>query len=278
MNSNNLRIGLALSGGSALGIAHIGVLQALTDHRIPISCISGTSAGAVVAAAYAFGVPMEEIAERAKNLSWYKLSNFSYSRMGLITTESVGLLIEEIVGKVNIEDAKIPLAIIATDIKNGDRVVFTKGNLAQAVMASVCIPGLFVPMQINGSQLVDGGLVENLPLSPLLSFGADIKIGVNLSKWRAYKKPENVIGVMLNAMDIMTKKQDNFHAQSAEILIEPHLEKYSTSDFKKAAELMNVGYRAAVLVMPDIQERLQNKPKSEIKKLGFFGRVANWLK
>ncbi len=161
MNKKYPKIGLALSGGAALGIAHVGALQALADHNVPISYLSGTSAGAVVAAGLAFGLTPEQMSERAKNLSWYKLSNISYSRMGLITTQGVGNMMKEILGDVNIEDAKIPLAIVATNIENGEAIIFKKGSVAEAVMASVCIPGLFVPTEYQGKKLVDGGLVKN---------------------------------------------------------------------------------------------------------------------
>jgi len=281
MQTNRPKVGLALSGGSALGNVHIGVLQSFQDHKIPIDCISGTSAGAIVAACYAFGVPVEDMVDKTKSLSWYKISNLSYSRMGLITTDNIGRLTEELIGKVNIEDAKIPLAIIATDIESGEPVVFKKGNLSQAIMASVCIPGLFVPIEVNGRQLVDGGLVENLPLSPLQEMGAEIRIGVDLSRWRNYKKPTSVIDVMLNSLDIMTHTQTKEQAGRAEILIEPHLEKYTSSDFKKAVELAAEGYRAATLALPAINNALYPQPSVKEAANGnnnFFKKIVAWFK
>jgi NTE family protein len=274
------RIGLALSGGSALGTLHIGVLQALENNQIPIDCISGTSAGAIVAACYAFGVPVNKLVERAQSLSWYKLSGLSYSRMGLASTKTIGKMMEGIIGPVNIEDAKIPLAIVATNIKNGEKVVFKKGSVSQAIMASVSIPGLFAPVRIDGLQLVDGGVIENLPLLTLNDFGPDIKIGVNLARWRTYKEPANAIDVVLNTFDVMTQRQSIAHSQAAEIIIEPHLEKYTSSDFKKAAELIAEGYRATALVIPKIKQKLETKPvRARVpESTNLFRRFIDWLK
>lgn len=276
MSISSPKIGLALSGGAALGIAHIGALQALADHNIKISCVAGTSAGAVVAACFAFGMTPAQISERAKNLSWYKLSNFSFSRMGLTTTDAIGKMMVEILGDVNIEDAHIPLAIVATNIENGEAIIFKKGSLAQAVMASVCIPGMFVPTEYQDKMLTDGGLVKNLPLSLLSEMGAEFKIGVNLAKWRKYKKPTNLIDVTLSALDILTHKQTNQDALLADAIIEPHLEQFTTSDFKKAAELINEGYRATVFALSKIINGVSNRHAS--KKTGsFWQRLFNWF-
>jgi len=278
MGKSYPKIGLALSGGAALGIAHIGALQALADQNIPIHCVAGTSAGAVMAAGFAFGLTPNQMAERSKNLSWFKLSNFSYSRMGLITTQKVGQMIREILDDVNIEDAKIPLRIVATNIENGEAIIFKKGNLAEAIMASICIPGLFVPTEYEGKQLVDGGLVKNLPLSLLDDMGAELKIGVNLARWRKYRKPSNLLDVMLSAQDILTHKQTNKDALLANVIIEPHLEQFTASDFKKTAELINEGYRATVLVMPKIMALGQQDGKEQSPKSGFWKKFKNLFK
>ena len=255
--TSKTKVGLALSGGSALGILHVGVLQSLLDHKIPIDCISGTSAGALAAACYAFGVPLSVMAQESANLNWFKLSKFSYSMLGLITNQAIGDLLNRLLGPVKIEQAKIPLAIIATDLQTGGEVIFSKGDLAEAVMASCCLPGIFMPLTVFGRQLVDGGLVENLPMSPLEAMGANVKIGVNLARYRTYKEPKNLIDVMLNSVDIMTHHQSNLNSAVADILIEPHLEKYTASDWKKSAELIGEGYRAATLAVPAIKKLLE---------------------
>lgn len=278
MRKSYPKIGLALSGGAALGIAHVGALQALADHNIPIFCVTGTSAGAVVASCLAFGLSPEEMAKRAKNLSWYKLSNISYSRMGLITTQGIGEMMKDVLGDVNIEDAKIPLRIVATNIENGEAVIFTKGSVAEAVMASVCIPGLFVPKEYGGKKLVDGGLIKNLPLSLLEEMGAEYKIGVNLACWRTYKKPSNLLDVMISALDIMTHKQTNQDALLANMIVEPHLEQFTASDFKKAAELITEGYRATILALPALTNTIFQTQKTIKAETNLWHKIISIFK
>jgi NTE family protein len=249
-----MKLGIALSGGSALGCVHIGVLQALRDNDIAIDCISGTSAGAAVAACYAFNVPMENVAKLGRGLSWYKMSKLAYSPLGLANGKTIGDFMDQLVGKdARIEDAKIPLAIVATDLETGDKVVFRTGSVAKAVMASSCMPGLFAPVAHDGALLVDGGLVENLPIAELASLGADVTIGVNLARWRNFPHPKSVIGVMVNAMDIMVHQQSIMHGEKADVVIEPHLETYTSSDWEKTDSLVNEGYREATKAIPTIR-------------------------
>jgi NTE family protein len=276
------KIGLALSGGSALAIAHIGVIQSFEDHGIAIDCISGTSAGSVVAACYAFGVPMSDVAKTAGNLSWRKFSRFFRSAMGIATNQIVGDLLIKLIGHdVNIEDAKIPLAIVATDISTGEKVVFRSGSVVDAVCASTAMPGLFVPIAKDGRLLMDGGLVENLPIKELADFHADVKIGVNLARWRSYKTPKSIIGVMMNSVDIMVFHQSIAHGELADIIIEPHLEPYTSSDWGKVDLLIKEGYRTATLAIPEIKKiasraGIQRK-KTAKGKSAWYMRLWHWL-
>lgn len=268
------KVGLALSGGSALGICHVGAIKALKENKIPIDCVSGTSAGSIAATCLAFGIPIKKMAEISKKVSWSSVSKFGYSKMGLNSNRPVGEIINEIIGDAKIEDAHIPLAIVATDIDTGQKIVFRKGSVAEAVMASTCLPGLFVPVQIKGKKMVDGGLIENLPLSPLKEMGAEIRIGVDLGHWRTLKKSRNVLEVITNSYSILTGTQAAFIPGQAEILIEPHLEKFSSSDFDRADELMEEGYRAASSAISKIKNQLGDGieyPESFMHKIiGFF--------
>jgi NTE family protein len=276
------KIGLALSGGSALGIAHIGVIQSFEDHGIAIDCISGTSAGAFVAACYVFGVPMSEAAKAVENISWHKFSRFFRSAMGIATNQIVGDLLIKLIGHdVNIEDAKIPLAIVATDIGTGEKVVFRSGSVVDAVRASTAIPGLFVPITKDGRLLMDGGLVENLPIKELADLHADVKIGVNLARWRSYKTPKSIIGVMMNSVDIMVFHQSIAHGALADIIIEPHLEPYTSSDWGKVGPLIKEGYRAATLAIPEIKKIASQagirRKKMAKEKPTWYLRLWHWL-
>ncbi len=272
---NSRKVGLALSGGSALGMAHIGVIKALQEQAIPIDFVSGTSAGALVAAAVAFEVPLNKMIEVSKKLNWKNISVFGYSKMGLNSNKPLEEIVEEMVGKEKIENARLPLAIVATDIDTGEEIVFREGSVAKAVMASTCIPGFYTPVEIKGKRFVDGGLVENLPLSPLEAMGAKIKIGVNLESHKKFRKVKNVLDVIKNSYTIMMKPQSLFLEKKSEIiLIKPRLEKFQASDFEKIEDLMQAGYDAALLAIPKIKKQLTKKifvPKS------FFQKIADFL-
>ncbi len=274
--SKRPRIGIALSGGSARGIAHIGVLQSLIDHNIPVDCISGTSAGSVVATGFAFGIPLEKLREKAEQINWYNISNFPTSALGLVSNQAVEKIMEEFIGAADISEAKIPLAIIATDIETGEKVVFRTGKAALAVRASTCIPGLFVPVEIAGRKLVDGELSESLPLSPLRDMNADIRIGVNVVHWHSKKKVSTIFDIMSNAIDITANHQKEDPLQYADLIIEPNLGDYGSSDFKKTDAMINEGYRAATLKIPEIKRllaRAQEMPEPET----LIEKIRRWF-
>ncbi|MDN5335740.1 MAG: hypothetical protein PWR02_766 [Synergistales bacterium] len=244
---NNLegkKIGLALGGGGALGAAHIGVLKAVEELGIQIGCISGTSAGALVASLYAFGMPWEKLAEIAHEIKWMEISKLSLSQYGLLSNEKLGSFIEQNIGNARIEEAEIPLAIVATDITTGEEIILKEGYVRKAVMASTCIPGVFVPVEIDGRLLVDGGIVENVPVSPLQDMGADFIIGVDLNSGRRKERPKNIIEVLLRSFDFTLKAATRLQTERADLLIQPDLSSYSMYDMNKAEDLIRRGYEA----------------------------------
>jgi len=272
------KVGVALSGGSALGIVHVGIMQAFLDEGLVVDCIAGTSAGAVVAACYAFGVPMEKVAKAATAINWFKLSRISHSMTGLASNAVIGETMIALIGRdARIEDADIPLAIVATDISTGEKIVLRSGSVANAVMASTCIPGLFAPLSLEGKLLVDGGLVENLPIAELPGMGANVTIGVNLERWQSYKRPSHAVGVLLNSMDIMIQHQSIMHGAAASVIIEPHLEKYTASAWDKADELIAEGGRAAKKALPEIRKLTGlHRQKRSVKTVKPVWYVRSW--
>ncbi len=260
------KIGLALSGGAARGIAHIGVLQALEESNIKPDIVTGTSSGAIVAGLYAFDVPIKEILSTAADLKWFKMTDIRLSKLGLLSNNKIGEFFDDRLGRVNIEDAAVPLAIIATDIGSREKVVFEKGSLSGAVMASSCIPGIFNPVEINGRLFVDGLLVENLPIVSLKEMGAEILVGVTFGQGRKEQVPENIFDVITSSLDIAVHSHTRKIMQSADVLIEPNLELYSRTDIKKAEEIYKEGYNAAKIRIPYIIEKVQNiiKKKSSL--------------
>lgn len=249
---NEMKIGLALGGGAALGAVHIGVLKALDELDITIDYIAGTSIGAFVSALYAFGKDWREIETIAENMNWTDLSALSFSNLGLLSNKKMGDLIEEYIGNVNMEDSPLPLAMIAADIVNLKKVVLTRGNVAQAVMASTCIPAVFVPVEIDGKLLVDGGLVESVPLSPLREMGADLIIAVNLNSEYSSSEPENIIDILLRTFLLTTNTTTKIQLRNVNILISPDLSGFNFIDISQSTDLIEVGYREAMRVLRDL--------------------------
>ncbi|NBC84017.1 MAG: patatin [Bacteroidetes bacterium] len=242
----NKKIGLALGGGAVLGAAHVGVLKALDEFDIEISFVTGTSIGAFVGAFVAFSKKWQEIEKFAVDLKWMDISGLSLSQYGLMSNKKMGIAIQEVIGKKNIEDSNIPLTMITTDITTGEKIVLSKGSVAEGVMASTCIPGLFIPVEINKKMLVDGGIVENVPVTPLKEMGADYIIGVDLNAKHAYKKPENIIDVIVNSFHFTLQASAKIQTKAADLLIEPDLSTFNRADMDQVEKLIEKGYEDAV--------------------------------
>jgi NTE family protein len=253
------RLGLALSGGGTRGYAHIGVLQALEDNGIRPDFLSGTSIGAFAAALYAFDIPLKDILELAKGMAPVHVSKLKLSRLALFSNEELGRLIQSTrIGKARIEDSPVPLAIVTVDIENGVKVVLQQGEVAPAVMASNAVPGLYRPITIDGRMLVDGGIAEDVPISPLRQMGAEIVVAVNLSAERKYTKPDNIIDVILNAIDVAIDEETKVQVRAADVLIEPRLSDFPRMDVSRIDELVAEGYRSAEAAVGKIRHLLEH--------------------
>ena len=239
------KIGLALGGGAVLGAAHIGVLRALEELDVEISFVTGTSIGAFVGALYAFGNTSKDIEEIALKLSWMDISGIAIFESGLLSNAKLGELLGESLGDKKIEDADIPLAVIATDIVNGDKVILDKGLVAQAVMASTCIPGVFSPVKLDEKLLVDGGIVENIPIDTVKIMGADYVIGVDLNAKKTYNKPDSILDVIINSFHFTLKAAAKFQTEDANLLITPDLSKFNMVSTDQIKDLIEQGYKDA---------------------------------
>lgn len=276
MSSDQIRkkTGLALGGGAFRGVAHIGVLKALEENGIRPNYISGTSIGALIGALYAFGTPVQKMLQIAREITWMSISNFTLSKMGLLANDEIGEIIENLLGKNRqIEESPIPLAIVATDIGKGSKVVFEKGRLVDAVLASTCIPGIFIPIKNDNRLLVDGFLVENVPITPLEKYNPDIIIAVNLDVGRIYEKPDDIIDVIISALDIAVTVYTRSVVEKADIVIEPDVGSYSRFDAKKVDKFYQQGYEAAQKAIPKIHSVLRKK-----KLFGLKSRILQDVK
>lgn len=241
-----IKFGLALGGGAAKGAAHLGVLKAIHEQNLELQAIAGTSVGAIIAALYAFGKTLDEIFAIAENISLSHVSGFTLKKKGFSTTERLEKLLIEHLGDVNIEDARIPLAIVASNIRTGKKQVFTQGSLAKAVAASTAVPGLFVPVEIDGEEYVDGGLLENVPISPLKRLGANTLIAVDLDGGDRFEAPQNVMDVLSNALDIAINHKTRQQLKLANFVICLNLREFSRTDNReRTAELVELAYKEA---------------------------------
>lgn len=237
-------IALALGGGAVLGAAHIGVLKALEEYEVRINRISGTSIGALIAALYAFGKTPAEIEQFINELEWLDVTSLTLSRYGILSNEDLGKEVTSLLGDITFDKTNIPLYLIATDLANGKKVILDQGNVPEAVMASSCIPGVFVPVEIDDHLLVDGGLVENVPISPLRKAGADFVVGVDLNAGRQYQRPKDIIDVFANAIDIAIDNVTRSQTSEADLVIAPELSPYNRRDTSRTPELIEEGYRS----------------------------------
>jgi NTE family protein len=175
------RVGLALAGGGARGMAHVGVIRALERAGIPVDCIAGTSAGSLVGAAYAAGLNGDQLLEMALQIRWHDILRPVWPRQGFISFARMESYLARILGDLTFAELKIPYAAVTADLATGKQVVLREGRVARAVRASCSVPGIVTPVEVDGRLLIDGGVINNLPISVVRDLGADVVIAVGLS-------------------------------------------------------------------------------------------------
>ena len=238
-------LGLALGGGAILGTAHIGVLQALEEQQVHVTHLAGTSMGAIVASFYAFGLTGREVERVAEELRWPDVTGFSPSKLGFLSMERLMDTLRRHLGAVRIEEATRRLALIATDIGTGEKVVMTEGDLATAAAASACVPGIFIPVEREGRLLVDGGILENLPVSPLETWGVHRIIAVDVHAGRRYHRPGTLAEVLSNALEMALANAARDLARKVDVLITPDTTRWGRAQMNDIPALVREGYRAA---------------------------------
>lgn len=260
-------IGLALSGGAARGIAHIGVLRALSENDIPIDYIAGTSAGSIVGGAWASGMPLKEIEDLGRELRWRDIGRVTMSRLGVQSNERLEQYLRARLPITRFENLPIPFAAVATDLKSGAAVVMRdEGDVPFAIRASCAIPGWYVPVtDEHGRQLVDGGLVAVVPSSVASSLGAEIVIAVDVNAEGAtFLGPSHsVIGVVLQSMLVVQKTASHYQLASSDIVIKPRVGHIRWDEMGRAEELMTAGYEAGIESIPEIHALIDAAIKTQ---------------
>jgi len=253
----SIKIGLALGGGAALGLAHIGVLRALSDEGITVHCVAGTSAGSVVGAAFCAGRSWGEIWEAADRLEWSHIVSLAIPRHGMLRLDKLERYVERMIGVRDFNGLRIPLATVATDLQRGEPVVFTAGSVAKAVRASCSVPGLFEPFRDGNSVLVDGGLVDDVPADVVRSMGADLVVAVNLhARRRQSGPPRGLLDIAYYTFDILLSNSAQNGIASADIVICPDLQGFNYRDLKRVDELAERGEQAMRAAMGELKRRI----------------------
>lgn len=267
------KVGLALGSGAARGLAHIGVLEVLEKEGIPIDMIAGTSAGAAIGALYAQGKGTSLIKNLALDLSWKRLASLidlALPRTGFIQGRKIKDLLELVIGgDIEFSDLKIPLACVATDIRTGEEVVINQGSVLQGIRASISIPVIFTVVQWEGRYLVDGGLVNPVPVSVLRKMGADFIIAVNVipdmrervhrvskRQMKGFKEP-TIFGIIMQSTYIATYSLVRSSLEDADVVIEPQLADIAYSDFHRAQDCILQGEVATQSSILEIKRKLE---------------------
>jgi NTE family protein len=255
-----LPIGVALSGGTARAVAHVGVLKALAEEEIPISVISATSGGSIVASLYSSGMPMSSILQTAMSMSWTKLVSLRLSRLGFVSSKRIEEFVKSVIGDVTFAELKVPCYVVATDLATGNKRVFHTGNVARAVRASCSIPQIFLPVEIDGNYYVDGGVSEYLPAETLRDLGEMFVIGVHLAQSRGiYARPRNYIQLAIHIMGLVAKTNYLKSREEVDVLIHPDTDNFSPFDFDSAEGLINLGYETTKAAIPEIRQKWKQK-------------------
>ncbi|TCP70654.1 patatin-like phospholipase family protein [Baia soyae] len=247
-------IGLALGAGGARGFAHIGVLKVLEEERIPIDLIAGSSMGSFVGACYANGCRlslMEGLAVHFKRKIWL---DYKIPGMGFISGRRAHEVIRLLTHRKRIEEFPIPLAVVATDLASGEKVVFREGPAADAIRASISIPGVFDPVNIENRLLVDGGVVDRVPVSVVQEMGADLVIAVDVFAKVEQVKIRNIIDVIAQTLDIMERELLRRYTYQADVTIRPKVQDISSTAFTKVEECIRYGEEAAREQIPLVKK------------------------
>jgi NTE family protein len=252
------KIGLALGAGGARGFAHIGVLQVLEESGIPVDCIAGSSMGSLIGAFYCTGMEtryMEKLAVHLKRRHWI---DFTVPKMGFVSGVRIMEMVRFLTKEMNFEDTEIPLAVVATDVEKGERVVFRHGPIYRAVRASIAIPGVFVPAHIENRVLVDGGVIDRVPVSVCREMGADIVIAVDVGLTERAVTVKSIFDVFFQTIEIMEREIVKTRILDADIVICPDVGHISSTAFTNVEETIALGRKAAEEMADQIRRLVED--------------------
>jgi NTE family protein len=248
-------IGIALGGGFARGIAHIGVLKVLEEEGIPVRVVAGTSVGALIGASYCSGLSPAELEDMAASVRFTTFARWTLSRFGFATNDRMVAFLTRTLKCKTFEELRIPLGVTATDFNTGEGVVFHSGAIIDPVRASCAYPGMFLPINIRGRYLVDGMLSHPVPTRPLREMGADRVLAVHLKgTWSNGGAPRHLFDVIGQSFAIAQDAMSSTWRSAADLVVEPDVAGFGYDDFKRASDLIRVGEVAMRAALPQVRK------------------------
>ncbi len=255
------KLGLALGSGAARGFAHLGVLQALEEKKVRIDYIAGCSIGSMIGALYCSGMSVMEIIDLAVDIEPWEWIDISVPKTGLIQGRRIEQIIKKYTGNKRFEELEKPLAIVATDLSTGQRVILDQGYVHKAVRASIAIPGIIAPIELDGRILADGGIVDPVPVELVKHMGAEYTVGVNLGSWIEEKKISSIYDVIIQSIDILQNEILMLRGIDADLLISPYLKDINPVTFNQVKECVHSGREAALEVIDELYLGLDSTDK-----------------
>ncbi len=252
-------IGLALSGGAVRGIAHIAVLEVLEREGVPVKAVAGTSAGSIVGALYAAGMPLEEMKRVALGTSWKTFLRLTFPKRGLISSTAVYDFVKDLLPVKRFSSLKMPFAAVATDLGTGEKVVLKTGSLARAIQASCSLPVIFTPTVIGGRLLVDGGVASMVPVRTVREdLGADKVVAVNVNvKARGPERYDSLLKIATQVSSLWATRNAREEGRLADVLIPVNAAGIAPYDLSKGKEILRRGRRAAEDRLRDIEALME---------------------
>lgn len=254
------RVGLALAGGFARGIAHIGVLRVLREAGIPIDCVAGTSVGALIGASFCAGASLELMEEIGSSTSFADFGRWTPSWLGLATNQRMEKFLARFTPVKTFEELQIPLAIATTDIIAGVTIYYSHGSIVPPLRASCAYPGLFVPIQYENRTLVDGFITAPVPVEGALLLGADLVIAVYMDS-ENLEPPRTFTDILSRSFNIIQRHADLAWRTQADIIIEPDVKQFVWDDFSKTPDMVAAGEIAALGALPEIRAALRGEKR-----------------
>ncbi len=247
-------LGITFGGGAARGFAHVGAIKVLEEAGIKADYVSGTSVGGIIAALYCAGYTYDRMFSIVKTIKWNNLLTFRLGKGGMFVPDKMERLIDDLIGGKNFNDLEIPLGIAAVDVNTGEQVVLKTGSVARAVRAGATVPGVFIPLEIDGKLLIDGGMVNSIPGDVVKEMGADVVLGINLNGGRLeQREAKRTMQIVKNTFSILVNNNLQIGKRYIDVMVVPDIGRFSYSSLRPRMKLVALGEAAMREELPRLR-------------------------